>query len=99
MRTREELDRMHDEVVERFPSGITPDQYRLVTLESADEDGKVYPHTIGDPFKQHSMLLKMSWQEGLLENRGKGYNAPFDWHITEKGREWLRNHNAAALHC
>lgn len=89
MRTAEELDRMHDDVVRRFPSGLTPDQFRLVTLESADEDGKVYPHSIADVLLQHSMLLHMAVKDGLIDNRGGGYNKPYDWHITQKGRDWL----------
>lgn len=33
----------HSDVVKRFPGGLTPVQFRMLTLESADEDGKVDP--------------------------------------------------------
>lgn len=89
MRTSEELDRMHDDVVRRFPAGLTFEQFRLVTLESADESGKVYPHSLSDWIKRQSMLFHMSLKEGLIEHRGR-HDEPFNWHITDKGRAWLR---------
>lgn len=88
-RTDKELDDLHDSVVARFPGGITPKQFALVTLESADEDGRVYPHSIESWFLRQSIIMKM-FMDGLIENRGRGYNAPYEWHITDKGRDWLR---------
>jgi hypothetical protein len=85
MRTESELDRMHEDIVARFPIGLTPCQFVQVTLESADEDGRVYPHSITDCFARHSLLTRM-WLDGLIENRGGAHNKPFEWYITEKGR-------------
>lgn len=91
MRTDAELDRMHDAVVAKYPGGLTGVQFRQVTLESADEDGRVYPPSIADALKQHSCLLRMM-MDGHIENRGGGYNKPYRWHITEKGRALLHAH-------
>jgi hypothetical protein len=87
-RTEADLDQMHENVIARFPGGVTPKQFYLVTLESADDDGRVYPHSILDVFKQHSLLLGMM-MDGLIVNRGRGYNSPYEWHITDQGRAWL----------
>lgn len=95
MRTPEELDRMHDDVVRRYPGGLTPLQFRIVTLESADENGKVYPHSVADWFRRQSMLFAMSWKEGLIESKNR-HDEPYDWRITDKGREWLAEQTAAA---
>lgn len=89
VRTAEELDRMHDAVVARFPGGLTPKQFAIVTLESADEDGRVYPHAVADFFKKHSMLITMCHIEGLLEPGWHRHDQPMWWKITQKGREWL----------
>jgi hypothetical protein len=90
MRTADELDRRHEEVVARFPGGLTREQFQLVTLESADDDGRVYPHSVADWFAQQSLLMGM-WMEGLIDHRD-GPHKPFRWLITDKGREWLRTH-------
>lgn len=94
-----ELDAMHEAIVARYPGGLTPQQYRQVILESADEDddGRVYPHSIsvqGDPLYQVSFLMRM-WFDGLLEHWDDGSgrpqkHQPMNHKITDKGREWLR---------
>ena len=89
MRTAEELDRRFDETVKRFPDGMSAAQFRQVTLESADEDGKIYPHDLQNWFHRQSILMSMFF-DGLIQNRG-GYNKPFDWYITDKGRELLNS--------
>lgn len=68
-KTEAELDAMHEAVVARFPDGLTPQQYRRVILESADEtdDGRVYPHSVsvpGEPLFKHSFLIRM-WRDGV----------------------------------
>lgn len=40
MRTAEELDKRHDEIVARFPDGITIAQYRQVVLISSGRVSK-----------------------------------------------------------
>lgn len=82
-----ELDARHEAAVARFPGGMTPAQYRRVVLESADENGRVYPHSLADYFLQMSLLMGMM-MDGLIQHRG-GYHVPFDWHITETGRSAL----------
>lgn len=99
MKTEPELDRMHDVVVARYPGGLTPQQFRLVTLESADaeDDGRVYPPSIqgvkGNPLIQHSLLIGM-WFDGLLKHWDDGsgrpqMHQPSRFAITDKGRAWL----------
>ncbi len=85
--TDAELDLLHDETVARFPGGMTPEEYRRVVLESADEDGRVYPHTLSNYFHQQSLLMGM-FMEGLIKTNN-GYNEPFKWIITDQGREAL----------
>jgi hypothetical protein len=58
----------HEDVVRRYPGGLTPAQFRDETLASADEDGKLDPPALADWFKQQSLLMKM-WMDGLIERR------------------------------
>lgn len=87
MRTGAELDQMHEATVARFPGGCTPAQYRQVVLESADDDGRLYPHTLGDYFAQQSALMGMLI-DGLICRRCK-MEETGPWYITEKGRKFL----------
>jgi hypothetical protein len=98
MKTEAELDAMHAAIVARFPAGLTPQQYRQIILESADEnkDGLVYPHSVSvpsDPFFQHSFLIGMCF-DGLLAHWSDGSRRPWKdepcrYKITDKGRKWL----------
>lgn len=95
MKTEAELDRMHDDVVARFPGGLNQKQFRLVTLESADEDdnGRVYPHSLADWCRVQSWLIGM-WMDGLLEHWDDGsgrprMHQPMRYCITDKGRNYL----------
>lgn len=87
MPTEEELDRRHAEIVAKYPGGLTPKQYRKVVLESADEDGRLYPHSLSSFFDQTSLLLGM-YMDDLITRRGR-HNEPGSWYITDKGREAL----------
>lgn len=90
MRTSEELDRMHEAVVARFPGGLTGKQFMLVTLESADEDGRVYPPSIaGGLMAQTSLLMSMCWYEDVIAPGWHRHDQPMWWKITQKGRDWL----------
>lgn len=89
MRTAEELDQMHEAIVAKYPGGINFEQYNRVVLESADEDGKVYPHSLANWFTQQSALMKMMF-DGLITHRGR-HDEPFNWHITDKGRDAVTN--------
>jgi hypothetical protein len=86
--TEDELDKRYDEIVARYPDGLTGVQFRQIALESADDDGRIYPHPI-ESFARISILLRMAI-DGHIENRGGGHNKPFKWYITDKGREFLR---------
>lgn len=98
MRNDAELDRMHDAVVARFPGGLSVEQFRLVTLESAndEEDGLVYPPGIasdGHPLIRQSLLISM-WFDRLLEHwddrSGRPHmHQPSRYQITDAGRAWL----------
>jgi len=71
----------HEDIVHRFPGGLTPAQFRMLTLESADEDGKLDPPSIADWWTQQSLLMGM-YMEGLIEKRGTGPK----WH---RGGPWF----------
>lgn len=93
MRTDAELDVMHDDVVARYPEGMTPAQYRQVVLESADSEGRVYPHSIDNYFTKTSLLIGM-WFDGLLTHWDDGSGRPIkqqpsNYRITDKGRDAL----------
>lgn len=76
----------HEDVVQRYPGGLTPAQFRREVLASADDDGKLDPPALADWFKRQSLLIGM-WMDGLIELRGKGRDQPmWPWFITEKGR-------------
>jgi len=61
----------HEDIARRFPGGLTPAQFRMLTLESADDDGKLDPPSIADWFAAQSLLMGM-FIEGLIEKRGTG---------------------------
>lgn len=86
--TDKEWQKRHDQIVKAYPGGMTAEQYRRVVLESADEDGTVYPHSLANWFHQQSILMSMLF-DGLLCTRNR-WDEPFDWHITDKGRSRLR---------
>jgi hypothetical protein len=96
MKTKAELDAMHAAIVARFPDGLTPRQYRRVILESADANGRVWPHSVDvpeEPLYRQSMLLRM-WWEDLLAHLDDGSGRPWmhqpaRYKITDKGRKWL----------
>jgi hypothetical protein len=73
----------HADIMKRFPVGITPAQFRMLTLESADQDGKIDPPSVADWFAAQSILIAM-WMDGLIERRG-GRNDSGPWFITAKG--------------
>lgn len=101
MKTHKELDQMHDAVIARFSGGMNFDQFKLVTLESADdaEDGRVYPPHLTDMFGRHSWLIRM-WFDKLLEHWDDGSgrpvkHQPMNYKITDTGRAWLAENKAA----
>lgn len=73
----------HEDVVRRFPGGLSPRQFRALALESADEDGKLDPPSLADWFATQSLLLGMFF-DGLIEKRCRRDEAG-PWFITEKG--------------
>jgi len=80
-------DARHAEIVALFPAGLTPKQFRTLTLKSADEDGKLDPPSLADWWATQSLLIGM-YINGLIEKRGTGpqWNRGGPWYITEKGR-------------
>lgn len=74
----------HEDVVRRHPGGLTPATFRAEALASADEDGKIDPPALADPFAAMSLLIGM-WMEGLIERRCRRDEAG-PWFITAKGR-------------
>lgn len=75
----------HDDVVRRYPAGLTPAQFKHEALASADADGLIDPPAIADWFVQKSLLISM-WMEGVIELHGSGRDKPMGpWYITKKG--------------
>jgi hypothetical protein len=82
-------DERHEDVVRRYPGGLTPAQFKLETLRSAGDDDKLDPPALADWFKQKSLLISM-WMDGLIELRGTGRDQPMaPWFITQRGRKQL----------
>lgn len=84
--TDEELDRRHDEVVARYPGGLTTAQFRLVALESVRDDGIVHFPNV-EFIKGMSIIIGMHLAD--LVHRPGGHHAKGPYFITEKGREYL----------
>jgi hypothetical protein len=86
---------MHDEVVARFPAGLTRGQFKLVTLESADEeDGRVYPPSVADGvMATHSLMMALWLHDKVVEPGWRGYDVPMWWKITQTGRDWVAAQN------
>lgn len=103
MRTEADLDKLHDDVVARYPGGMTPEQFRIATLESADDDdeGRVYPPSVScanQPLIQQSLLIGM-WMDKLLDHyddkSGRPQmHQPMHYRITDAGRAWLKERAA-----
>jgi hypothetical protein len=74
----------HEDVVRRYPGGLTPAQFRHEALASVDADGKLDPPALADWFKAQSLLISM-WMDGLIERRARR-DEPGPWFITHKGR-------------
>lgn len=104
VKTDAERDQMHDAVVARFPGGLSVEQFRIVTLESAsdEEDGLVYPPSVVDPKNpliNHSLLISI-FVDKLVEHWDDQSGRPFmhqpsRWRISDAGRAWLAARTAA----
>ena len=83
-----EIDKLHADIRDRYPDGLNYEQFKRVTLESADEDGRVYPPELTG-FGTFQMILKMSL-DGLLQYRGT-HQTPYlpNHFITDLGRSAL----------
>lgn len=89
--TNAELDNRYDRTVERFPGGLSYEQFVYLTLESAREcDELCHPPSIALDGHGHenSATWHMWLKQGLIEHRG-GRHAPLRWYITSKGRDEL----------
>lgn len=79
------VDERHEDVVRRYPAGLTVEQFRHETLMSADADGKLDPPSITDGLTREGLLICMSIA-GLIKNHKHPVRYPGDWRITDKGR-------------
>lgn len=93
--TNEERDNRHEEVMRRFPGGLSWDQFVYCTLESARDDSDLveFPSLVGDIFSYHRRTFKM-FMDGLIVSR-EGHKAPMLWRITEQGKLRLAEMKAA----
>lgn len=88
LRSESEIDALHEKIVERFPDGLNYEQFKIVTLETADEDGRVYPPPLVE-MNTFRMVLKMAL-DGLLTYRGTHHTPYVPNHfISAKGRDWI----------
>lgn len=85
--TQSELDARHDEIVARYPGGLTYKQWRRIALESAREDDVVHPHPVGDFSVRTSLMIKLLL-EGYVERRCRPDEVG-PWYITKAGRAFL----------
>jgi hypothetical protein len=85
--TEAELDARYDAIVAQHPTGLTPAQWRRIALESADEDGRIWPHPVGDWWDRQRLMLKLFF-DGYVEWTG-GKTAIGYHRITEKGRNYV----------
>lgn len=69
---------------------INGTKFRELTLDSADEDGKVTPPSYGDWWEQQSILIGM-YMEGLIEKRGP------EKRMYDRGGPWYITSHAAAI--
>jgi len=104
--TDEERDRRHEDVVRRFPGGLSWEQYVFCVLESARDDDDLVdpPSVVGTTFDHFSRMMRL-FMDGLVDHRDS-YHKPIRWRITKKGRavlvdmkqehpEWARPESAA----
>jgi hypothetical protein len=82
-----ELDARYDRIVAERPQGLTPEEFRRIALESADEDGRIYPHPI-EWWAGMSLLMGMAIK-GLVTRKCRR-NEAGPWYITDEGRKYLR---------
>lgn len=85
--TEEQLDARYDEIVAKYPNGLTFKQFVQIALESADEDGRIYPHPVGTWMDRQSLMMRMFF-DGFVCRRARR-NEPGPWYITDKGREYV----------
>lgn len=78
-------DERHEDVLRRYPAGLTVEQFRHETLMSADADGKLDPPSITDGLTREGLLICMSI-DGLIKNYKNPVMHPGDWRITDEGR-------------
>ena len=86
MRSEQELNVLHDTIVRNYPGGLTVQQFRTLTLESADEDGRLYPPSINS-FSGYSILVGMFMDDLIKRHAVPNEKGP--WYLTAKGREAL----------
>jgi hypothetical protein len=85
---RAHQDKVQDAALERYPNGLTIPEFKRVTLESADEDGRLYPLSL-PALMEHSVLMGMWLTDKTVEPGWTVYNAPMWWRITPASRAVL----------
>jgi hypothetical protein len=89
MRTEPEINALHEAIRYRFPCGLSYEQFKLVTLETADDEGRVYPPPLLE-METFRMLTKMSLFDKLLDYRGTHHTPYIPNHfINQIGRDYL----------
>lgn len=87
-----EIDALHEDIRKRYPGGLSYEQFKIATLGTADDEGRVYPPPL-EGFGTFQMLTKMSLFDRLLDYRGTHHTPYIPNHfINEKGREFLAAH-------
>lgn len=86
-------DRVQDDALARYPNGLTTAEFKLVTLQSADEDGRLYPLNIG--LRTFGVMVEMHIKDKTVEPGWQGHHEPCWWRITDAGRAAAKAANPA----
>lgn len=85
----------HDEIRERYPHGLSPDQWRLETLLSAGADGYLDPPPVAHPrhpFLMETLMMSLALK-GFARQRDGLKGGP--WLITDTGRAFAESAKSA----
>ena len=97
MRTDAELDALHESLVAKYPGGLTIAQFKQCVLESADDEGRVYPPSVqGFSVIPHSILMSMVLRDKTIEPGWTRPDQPEWFRITEAGRRALAQAKATS---
>lgn len=91
MKTDSEIEAMHQPIRVRYPNGLSYDEFKIETLQTADEEGRVYPLPLAN-MGTFQFVTRMSMIDKVLDYRGTHHTPLIPNHfINDNGREFLRS--------